>query len=329
MANVTGYTKAGVDKLVAPLFSSISPFTVGGHYYSPVTYFWPDFYNEGQAGKVSKWAKTLAYGNALGYVIMNRSTGDWSAKDNDFLAQAQRASAAGAKRILWYIPTRYGVASLGKDDAARNGVPDPDKFTREYIMQLCANLRSQYGDLFQGVFLDEVINGWGAQSGRVGWYGDLIGEIRRTYGKNFTIAINPGSNITEAVCALDFDVCMSFENTAAKYLTDDPNNPIANDVMRAQPSTKWWHVIHGVTKENFRQVIDRAASFGVSHLYVTDGELVQGEGGQWVPEKNPYQNPPSDWIMERVVAWHGGYLGLAERVAALEAKAAPSPQPGA
>ena len=42
MANVTGYTKAGVDKLVAPLFSSISPFTVGGHYYSPVTYFWPD-----------------------------------------------------------------------------------------------------------------------------------------------------------------------------------------------------------------------------------------------------------------------------------------------
>ena len=152
MANITGYTKAGVDKLVAPLFSSISPFTVGGHYYSPVTYFWPDFYNEGQAGKVSKWAKTLAYGNALGYVIMNRSTGDWSAKDNDFLTQAQRARAAGAKRILWYIPTRYGVASLGKDDAARNGVPDPDKFTREYIMQLCANLHSQYGDLFQGVF---------------------------------------------------------------------------------------------------------------------------------------------------------------------------------
>ena len=230
MANVTGYTKAGIDKLIAPLFSSISPFTVGGHYYSPVTYFWPDFYNEGQAGKTSKWAKTLAYGNALGYVIMNRSTGDWSAKDNDFLTQAQRASAAGAKRVLWYIPTRYGVASLAKDDAARNGVPDPDKFTREYIMQLCANLHSQYGDLFQGVFLDEVINGWGAQSGRVGWYGDLIGEIRRTYGKNFTIAINPGSNITEAVCALDFDVCMSFENTAAKYLTDDPNNPIANDV---------------------------------------------------------------------------------------------------
>lgn len=109
MTSITGYTKAGVDKLVAPLFSSISPFTVGGHYYSPVTYFWPDFYNEGQAGKVSKWAKTLAYGNALGYVIMNRSTGDWSAKDNDFLTQAQRAQAAGAKRILWYIPTRYGV----------------------------------------------------------------------------------------------------------------------------------------------------------------------------------------------------------------------------
>ena len=108
-------------------------------------------------------------------------------------------------------PYPHGVASLAKDDAARNGVPDPDKFTREYIMQLCANLRSQYGDLFRGVFLDEVINGWGAQSGRAGWYGDLIGEIRRTYGKNFTIAINPGSNITEAVCALDFDVCMSFE----------------------------------------------------------------------------------------------------------------------
>ena len=152
MVNITGYTKAGIDKLVAPLFSSISPFTVGGHYYSPVTYFWPDFYNEGQAGKVSKWAKTLAYGNALGYVIMNRSTGDWSAKDNDFLTQAQRAQAAGVKRVLVHsypptvshrspkmmplgmvCPTRTSLRANTLCSCALTCAPSTEIFSRAYL----------------------------------------------------------------------------------------------------------------------------------------------------------------------------------------------------
>ena len=36
-------------------------FVNGQHYYSPVTYTWPDYYN----GERSKWAKFLAFGLSL------------------------------------------------------------------------------------------------------------------------------------------------------------------------------------------------------------------------------------------------------------------------
>ena len=58
----------------------------------------------------------------------------------------------------------------------------------------------------------------------------------------------------------------------------------------------------------------------MAHLYITDGQLVKGEGGQWKPEVNPYQNPPSEWLMPLTIAWVNGYLDILNRVIALEAK---------
>lgn len=292
-----------------------NPFKNGARYYSPVTYYWPDYYQDGKPGQFSKWAQTLKFRDNLGYVILNRNSGDWEAQEVDFQKQGELALGAGAKRVLFYIKTQYGAA-INPDSEENRGIPNAAKFTKEYILEQLKRAKHWYGDLVQGVFLDEVINGWDARKDRLPWYKDLIDTIRRENGLDFVIAINTGSNISQAMCDLDFDVCMMFEGTAAKFLEENPTSPILPDHMKAYPSTRWWAVVHSVTSENYQKVFDKADNLAISHLYVTDGFLVEDpqNGGQWHPVGNPYENPPGAEIRELIIPWLKGYLKLKLKV---------------
>lgn len=296
------------------------PFRSGERYSSPVTYYWPDYYNESKG--TSKWAKALKAAGTLGIVILNKDSGTWDEKNEDFGKQAARALAAGARRAVFYVKTQYGVASLPSNDPARNGVPNPDKYTKEYILGQIAKFTEQYGDVAQGVFLDETINGWGAQAGRVQWYKDLIAAIREQYGQNFYIVVNAGSNMSPEMCALDFDTAMMFEQDAGKFLNEDANAPVLPDHMRSYPSEKWWAVIHGVTKDNYRQVFEKLDTLPIGHAYITDGVLVEdpNRGGQWEPVGNPYANPPSEQLIRLTSSWIRGTLGLHLEVEDLKAQ---------
>lgn len=310
--------KAGLTDLndvtsrVDSLGAALSPFKPGERYYSPVTYFWPDYYDDGKPGKTSKWAQILKFAGSLGIVILNRNSGNWDEFNVDFKKQAELALAAGAKRAVFYVKTQYLAATLPAGDPGRDNVPNVDKYTPDQILGQIEKAKTQYGDVCQGVFLDEAINGWGAQAGRVAAYKSLIGKIRAKYGKDFLIVINSGSNISEDMCKLDFDVCMMFEKDATAFLNEDPGTPILPDHMKAYPSTRWWAVVHGVTSENYRKVFDKADGLGIAHLYITDGQLREDpqQGGQWEPVGNPYANPPSSHILELVVPWLKGYLPL-------------------
>nr|DAP92644.1 MAG TPA: Spherulation-specific family 4 [Caudoviricetes sp.] len=297
---------------VDALSKTITPFKPGERYYSPVTYFWPDYYEDGKPGKTSKWAQIMKFAGSLGIVILNRNSGNWDEFNVDFKKQAELALAAGAKRAVFYVKTQYLAATLPAGDPGRANVPDVDKYTEAYILYQIDKAKEQYGDVCQGVFLDEAINGWGAQAGRVPAYKSLIDKIRAKYGKEFLIVINSGSNISEDMCKLDFDVCMMFEKDAAAFLVEDPGTPILPDHMKAYPSTRWWAVVHGVTSENYRSVFDKADKLGIAHLYITDGQLREDpqRGGQWAPVGNPYANPPSQHVLELVVPWLKGYLPL-------------------
>lgn len=292
-----------------------NPFKNGARYYSPVTYYWPDYYQDGKPGQFSKWAQTLKFRDNLGYVILNRNSGDWEAQEVDFQKQGELALGAGAKKLLFYIKTQYGAA-INPDSEENRGIPNASKFTKEYILEQLKRAKQWYGDLVQGVFLDEVINGWDARKDRIPWYKDLIDTIRRENGLDFVIAINTGSNISQEVCNLDFDVCMMFEGTAAKFLEENPTSPILPDHMKAYPSTRWWAVVHSVTSENYQKVFDKADNLAISHLYVTDGFLVEDpqNGGQWHPVGNPYENPPGAEIRELIIPWLKGYLKLKLKV---------------
>lgn len=292
-----------------------NPFKNGARYYSPVTYYWPDYYQDGKPGQFSKWAQTLKFRDNLGYVILNRNSGDWEAQEVDFQKQGELALGAGAKKVLFYIKTQYGAA-INPDSEENRGIPNAAKFTKEYILEQLKRAKHWYGDLVQGVFLDEVINGWDARKDRLPWYKDLIDTIRRENGIDFVIAINTGSNISQEVCDLDFDVCMMFEGTAAKFLEENPTSPILPDHMKAYPSTRWWAVVHSVTSDNYQKVFDKADNLAISHLYVTDGFLVEDpqNGGQWHPVGNPYENPPGAEIRELIIPWLKGYLKLKLKV---------------
>lgn len=323
---LTGYVKKGeltaLEGQIDALIADQSPFKAGARYSSPVTYYWPDYYNESKG--TSKWAKALKAGSTLGIVILNKDSGNWDEKNVDFGKQAQLALSSGAKRAVFYVKTQYGVASLPSNDPARNGVPNPDKYTKEYILGQIAKFTEQYGEVVGGVFLDETINGWGAQAGRVAWYRDLIDSIRAEYGKGFLIVVNAGSNMSQDVCALDFDVAMMFEQDAAKFLNEDPNTPILPDHMRAYPSSRWWAVVHGVTKDNYKRVFEKADSLPIGHLYITDGVLVEdpNRGGQWEPVGNPYANPPSEQLIRLTSAWIRGTLELELTIEDLKAQIA-------
>lgn len=307
--------KYGEKADVEDALRQTNPFKNGARYYSPVTYYWPDYYQDGKPGQFSKWAQTLKFRDNLGYVILNRNSGDWEAQEVDFQKQGELALGAGAKKVLFYIKTQYGAA-IHPDDEANRGIPNAAKFTKEYILEQLKRAKHWYGDLVQGVFLDEVINGWDARKDRLPWYKDLINTIRRENGIDFVIAINTGSNISQEVCDLDFDVCMMFEGTAAKFLEENPTSPILPDHMKAYPSTRWWAVVHSVTSENYQKVFDKADNLAISHLYVTDGFLVEDpqNGGQWHPVGNPYENPPGAEIRELIIPWLKGYLKLKLKV---------------
>ena len=322
--------KAGLTDLndithrVDSLGAALSPFKPGERYYSPVTYFWPDYYDDGKPGKTSKWAQILKFAGSLGIVILNRNSGNWDEFNVDFKKQAALALAAGAKRAVFYVKTQYLAATLPAGDPGRNNVPNVDKYTPDYILGQIDKAKTQYGDVCQGVFLDETINGWGTQAGRIPAYKSLIDRIRVKYGKDFLIVVNSGSNISEDMCKLDFDVCMMFEKDATAFLNEDPGTPILPDHMKAYPSTRWWAVVHGVTSENYRKVFDKADKLGIAHLYITDGQLREDpqQGGQWEPVGNPYANPPSNHILELVVPWLKGYLPLKLEVAELRSRPA-------
>lgn len=307
-----------------------TPFKVGKRYYSIVSYTWPDYYydQDTNPATVSKWNRFLSFGDALGIGILNRNSGNWDIFDNDFKVQGEIAKNKGVKRLVFYVKTQYGAAS-GVDWDGRANIPDKDKYTKDYIMGQIEKFKNQYGDLAEGVFLDEVINGWGESAKRAAWYKDLIDSIKFRWGSNFFVVCNCGANIAPELLKWKIDVFMTYEGTAEKYLNEDPGTPVHTADMAKEPGIRFWHVVHGCTPDNYRQVFAKAAKLGIGHVYVTDGRLDEsGPGGQWQPVGNPYENPPSPQFEQLIIPWINDYLPVYDKMLELEKKVAALPKTG-
>lgn len=297
---------------------------------SMVTYFWPDYYNRDQPGKVSQWDKALQFGDTLGIVILNKSSGNWGDKvDNDFLTQGKLAEAAGAKYVAFYFQTRYGANSefatpayferIRKNlNVSAEAVRED---TEEAILAQVRNVVKWYkvqGGLRKfAIFLDEVVNGWDdEQKSIMPYYKRLYGKIKEIAGADTLVIINPGSN-TRPEMMDACDIALTYESNAQKYI-DAKVTDIHPRHYDGMQSWRFWHVVHGITKDNVDAVFAKADKAGIGHVYATDRTFAVGNGSEDEPDQNPYDKAPSEWVADRAKAWINNVLPFEQRVSQLE-----------
>lgn len=305
-------------------------FQAGENYYSPISYWWADYYNR----QNSKWAKTLKFGETLGIVILNKSSGDWgTGVDQDFLTQGKLAEAAGAKLVAFYIKTRFGANSKYATEQYRARIQKSlnvpmeqiTKFTQDYVIQTAKNVIAWYKGQSKianvAIFLDEVVNGWDAEQQAVmPYYIELYKLLRAALGADVPIIINPGSN-TRLEMMSACDIAVTYESDATKYLSRT-RQEIHPDQYQGLPSWRFWHIVHGITKENVDKVCEKADDIDVGHLYLTDQTFAVGTGSEDTPQEDPYDDPPSPWVVPKIRSWIKGVLPLEQRLSAVEAKVA-------
>lgn len=297
---------------------------------SMVTYYWPDYYNRDQPGKVSQWDKTLLFGDTLGIVILNKSSGNWGDKvDNDFLTQGKLAEAAGAKYVAFYLQTRYGANSEFATPAYFERIrknlnvsaeavrEDTEEAILAQVRNLVAWYKNQGGLLKFAIFLDEVVNGWDdEQKAIMPYYKRLYGKIKEIAGQDTLVIINPGSN-TRPEMMDACDIALTYESNAQKYI-DAKVTDIHPRHYDGMQSWRFWHVVHGITKDNVDAVFAKADKAGIGHVYATDRTFAVGNGSEDEPDQNPYDKAPAEWVADRAKAWINNVLPFEQRVSQLE-----------
>lgn len=296
---------------------------------SATSYWWPDFWNE-NTQKGSEWRKLLNTGSSLGIVVLDKASGEWGdAVDDNFLKQGMLAEAAGAKWCAFYLSSRFGAMAEEADAAYREEVrknlnvtmDKVERATFDRIVQQAKNIVAWYKgeDKIKkvAIFIDEAPNGWSdSQKKVISWYKRLYLRLKQELGQDVLIVINPGSNtVPEMMDACD--VAITYESSASKYI--DPGTKFIHpDHYKTMPSWRFWHVIHGVTKDNIDAVFATAEKFNIGQLYATDQKFSVGAGSEDEPEENPYDFAPSDWVIQDTKSWVKGVLPFEQRVSALE-----------
>lgn len=245
-------------------------------FFSPVTYYWADYYKN----ENSQWGKVLDVDH-LGFTIINNANGAGSEKSTDFEKQVAIARGKGVK-ILGYVHTGYGQR---------------DK------TEILSDVRKHiewYG--VDGIFLDETISGWTAeQVALIPHYQELHDEIKKLNSRLFVVA-NPGTNTIEAVLPTA-DIFMTYESNANQYITakdyKDRDIIITQPYYRNSPKTRFWHVVYGVTPENYLKVMERAQKEHVGHIYFTDKMKEDNK-------KPDYSKAPSPYLLDVQEAWASG-----------------------
>lgn len=245
-------------------------------FFSPVTYYWADYYKN----ENSQWGKVLDVDH-LGFTIINNANGAGAEKSTDFEKQVAIARGKGVK-ILGYVHTGYGQRDKTEI------LSDVKKHIEWYNVD--------------GIFLDETISGWTAeQVALIPHYQELHDEIKKLNSHLFVVA-NPGTNTIEAVLPTA-DIFMTYESNANQYITakdyKDRDIIITQPYYRNSPKTRFWHVVYGVTPENYLKVMEIAQKEHVGHIYFTDKMKEDNK-------KPDYSKAPSLYLLDAQESWASG-----------------------
>lgn len=226
--------------------------------------------------------------------------GEWGDIKPEYPEQAKTIKVAnGEIKLIPYIPTRHGLVNF-PEVAEELGIKNIEEYTKEYILDEIARTKEIFGDDMDGVFLDEFTSGLGRWwRPTVPWYMELVAEIRAIYGEDFYIVGNPGDRISEEVYGMDVDTFITFEGKADKYLSTDVHPGFLADA----DSSRLWHIVYNITPENIDEVLAKADSMNIDHLWLSDGEIINGPRHDGMPAQSPYTNVPSDWVIDAMKEW--------------------------
>lgn len=234
------------------------------------------------------WARALDRPDRLGFMLINPDSGPGAEISNDWVIQSRIVREAGA-RVLGYVSTNYADTGAAREVGTRG---------HDVILAEIKRHIDWYG--VEGVFLDEVTNGWSTEQAQDHvWYGQLVDKIRAAHGTAFTVVGNAGAVTTENYPQI-FDVLVTFERSAADYLSATDNDLYPPHYRRYSPS-KFWHMVHDVeSTEQAKAVLAKASTAGVAHLYLTDDSNAHEPPALW---GNPYDVPPAKWLMDLQLGW--------------------------
>ena len=250
--------------------AELSPFrwfNPGKRYWCPVTYWWAD-----QRQPSSKWNYIFSNLDIIGFVIINPRSGFGDKVEPDFTdltSELKKKNVPG----VGYVRTIKGTRS-----------------TDEVLAEI---RKYQEAYHLEGVFLDEMINGWSeAEAALIDQYKDLYKKIKAEFGKGFLVVGNPGTNTKPEMleCA---DILMSFEKKATQYL-NDTDAPVTPDHYRAESPLRFVHAIHNLeSTDQLRQVLEKAEKSNVAFFYATD-DTFSGVEGSENENNNPWDSVPGE-----------------------------------
>jgi hypothetical protein len=261
----------------------IHPFnlwTRGARRLAPVTYSWPKYWEAIEHAR-DVTANYFHNPDIAGPFIANPHSGVGTKKEQDYELTLTATANLGMVNIA-YVLTQWGGRAHSEI------IKEIDQFI------------SYYGrNRIHGVFLDEAVNGWGAQESKVQGYVTLYQELRKKYGPAFYIVANPGGNTVEGMLNAA-DTIMAFEQSAQRYIDDET---ICPGHYRGQNPLRFWHAVHNVNDtEQAKQVLRRASVSNVGQIWLTS-DTFTGELGSESEWNNPWDNAPDKDILREEIQW--------------------------
>lgn len=227
----------------------------------------------------SSWASLTPGDPQLGLIVVNVANGPDSAVNPTWKTLIDTAHANGT-RVLGYIDSGYFGASvpprttvLGDTDATSWLVQAEQDADRWYAF---------YGSSIDGIFVDDGLNTCGPTPGSTAYvdlYEQLDDYIHGNHPGSLTV-VNPGITVPE--CYEDAaDVIVSFEGSAADYLSPSPERATAPWQLDGDPN-KFWHIVYDVDATQLDAVVDATKANNAGYVYLTDDVLA-----------NPYDTAPT------------------------------------
>jgi len=206
----------------------------------------------------AEWERMQTDAPYVKYAVLNPASSPGTTKSAEWATQVKRAQAAGIK-IVGYVTTSY------------------TNKTKTAIMAEVVKYINWYK--VDGIFFDEV----SSEKSKQPFYVDLrnrIGDLNNGSSGANTVILNCGT-IPDESYMLAGDAISTFEGSEADYASHTPAPWQIN-----YPSSRFWHIVYGVTHLDDVLALTRRRRAGL--IYLTPDAL--GE------DYNPYNTlPPEDF----------------------------------